>query len=319
MFKKISSWVKTHKFHTFVIFVVVLYVLLKIPFGTRVYNTSTDLTEREEYYGNEGLGFYDANISGSSQKSAPLVERSLSDVSSETGQESRKVITNSSFSLHVKNVDSAIENIRQKTVEMGGFMVNTNIRRDVEDSSAVVEVRIPSDQLTEFSNYLKTLAVKVVYENVVGKDITDQYVNYEERLRSLESTKARFEEIMERAETVDEIMNVQSKILNIQNQIDSIKGQLDYMEKSVITSKVTINLSTDELSLPYAPVDSWKPELIARRAIRALISVFRGIGTFGIWVVAFLPLILLVLAFRVAIRYISENKRKKKESVKELK
>jgi len=60
------------------------------------------------------LGFYDANISGSSQKSAPLVERSLSDVSSETGQESRKVITNSSFSLHVKNVDSAIENIRQK-------------------------------------------------------------------------------------------------------------------------------------------------------------------------------------------------------------
>ncbi len=160
----------------------------------------------------------------------------MSDVSSETSQESRKVVTNTNFSLHVKNVDNAIENIRQKTVEMGGFMVNTNIRRDVEDSSAVVEVRIPSDQLTEFSNYLKTLAVKVVYENVVGKDITDQYVNYEERLRSLESTKARFEEIMERAETVDEIMNVQSKILNIQNQIDSIKS-FGYM-KSHSYSKV---------------------------------------------------------------------------------
>jgi hypothetical protein len=321
---KISNWVKTHKFHTFVIVVVILYILFKVFLGSRAYR-NTNLVGEKNYppssynYSYDSGGIYDADISGSQGNLLSFENRSSEDVSSEISQGNRKVITNSSFSLHVKNVDSAVENIREKTAEMGGFIVNTNIRRDEGASSAVVEIRIPSDQLVEFSEYLKTLAVKVVYENITGKDITDRYVDYEEKLRSLESVKARFEEIMEKAQTVDEIMNVQNRIMNVQSQIDSVKGQLDYMEKSVAMSKVIVNLSTDELSLPYTPVKSWRPEVIAKEAVRALISVFRGIGTVGIWLVIFLPLVLLILAVKVAVRYISRNRKKKKELVKDLK
>jgi len=242
-----------------------------------------------------------SGIQGGGRLSSDISYENMTD---EVSISNRKVVTNTNFSLHVKNVDDTVENIRKKTSEMGGFMVNTDIRRDEAASSSNLQVRISSDQLVEFSKYLKTLAVKVVYENISGNDITDQYVDYEEKLRSLESVKARFEEIMDEAETVDEIMNVQNRIFSIQSQIDSIKGQITYMDRSAATSLVSISISTDELSLPYTPVKSWRPDVIMKEAIRAMISVLRAMGTVGIWLIAFIPLIILLIALKMSIKYL---------------
>ena len=306
MFSKIKEWVKTHKMFAFNIVVVLIIFLFLFSRSIRRvgYNMAVS---KNSYTG----GMYDASYAPTPTAYSGIQEggRLSSDInyenmSNEVNVSNRKVVTNTNFSLHVKNVDDTVENIRKKTTEMGGFMVNTDIRRDEAASSSNLQVRIPSDQLVEFSKYLKTLAVKVVYENISGNDITDQYVDYEENLRSLESVKARFEEIMEEAETVDEIMNVQNRILNIQSQIDSIKGQIKYMDRSTATSLVAISISTDELSLPYTPVKSWRPDVIMKEAVRAMVSVLRAMGTVGIWFIAFIPLIVLLIALKIAIKYL---------------
>lgn len=321
MIKKIFGWVKTHKLLTFNI-IVVIFLLLPVLFRS----ISRNLIHP---YGVESFTSYDS-ISGM----APLAGNMVSTEYSKGGMTyeeyaeptllqdtdgTRKVITNSSLSLLVKDVDSTVENIRQEVIGMGGFMVNTNIRRDAEASSSTLEVRIPSDQLVDFSKYLRTLSVKVVYENITGTDITDQYTDYEERLSSLEAIKERLQEIMDEAETVDEIMGVQNRIFSIQNQIDSIKGQLTYMDRSTSMSKVTITISTDELSLPYTPVKSWRPDVIAKNAMRSLISVFRAIGSVLIWLTVFLPLIVLFIVVKVAIKYLLRKKKAKKEQIKNIK
>ena len=306
MFNKIKEWVKTHKMFTFNIVAVVIIFLFLFSgsirrVGYRIANTRNYST---------GV-MYDSSYAPTPMSYSGVQEgvKYSSDISydsmtNDVNVSNRKVVTNTNFSLHVKNVDDTVEYIRKKTTEMGGFMVNTDIRRDEAASSSNLQVRVPSDQLVEFSKYLKTLAVKVVYENISGNDITDQYVDYEEKLRSLESVKARFEEIMDEAETVDEIMNVQNRILNIQSQIDSIKGQIKYMDRSTSTSLVSISISTDELSLPYTPVKSWRPDVIMKEAIRAMISVLRAMGTVGIWLIAFIPLIILLIALKISIKYL---------------
>ena len=307
MFNKIKEWAKTHKMFTFNIVVVVIifqYLFLGSTrrIGYRVASTG-DYYSPGRVYNAPPLqsALSDLQIGGGEEY---LSDNSYDIMTNEVNVSERKVVTNTNFSLHVKNVDDTVENIRNKTTEMGGFMVNTDIRRDEAASSSNLQVRVPSDQLVEFSKYLKTLAVKVVYENISGNDITDQYVDYEEKLRSLESVKARFEEIMDEAETVDEIMNVQNRLLNIQSQIDSIKGQIKYMDRSTSTSLVSITISTDELSLPYTPVKSWRPDVIMKEAVRAMISVLRAMGTIGIWFIAFIPLIILLVALKIAIKYL---------------
>jgi hypothetical protein len=204
----------------------------------------------------------------------------------------RKVVITSSFSLLVKNVTDSTDKIRAKTVELGGYVIRADISRPEGSENATIETRVPSKELVNTTKFLKEIAVRVVSENINEGDITDQYTDIEERLSRLEKTKAKFETILERAQTVDEILKVQQSIFDTQAQIDSYKGQLKYMDKVSQTSKLTIYLSTDEIGLPYTPDEPWKPEAIFKQAIRSLVGIFRTIGTVSIWGFVYLPILI---------------------------
>lgn len=292
MFSKIINWVKTHKLNTFLIFVVAFLLFGK--------GASTFLR-----YSGIGVS-YDALNETSSMAvgggvARSLVNSKLSVVAPSLSQE-RKVVTNTSFSLLVKNVNSFIDSAKGKVSEFGGFMVDTQINRDEKAETATIQARIPSTKLDEFSKYIRLISVKVVYENVVGYDITDQYTDYEKRIASLESSKTKLEAIMDKAFTAEDILNIQEKIFLIQDQIDSYKGQLDYMEKASTTSLVTMTVSTDELGLPYYPVKTWRPDIIFKQAVRSLLSILVSVGTFGIWLAVFSPLVILVILVIILIR-----------------
>ena len=90
-----------------------------------------------------------------------------------------------------------------------------------------------------------------------------------------------------KAINVQDILQIQQEIINIQASIDSIKGQQDYLVKNAEMAKITLYLSTDELALPYAPTNAWRPNAIFKQAVRSLVGALRGIGTLTIWVVVF--------------------------------
>ena len=102
-------------------------------------------------------------------------------------------------------------------------------------------------------------------------------------------------------------MSVQQQLTSLQSQIDNLKGQQKYYEQSAKLSKITIYLSTDELALPYAPTNEWRPTVIFKEAVRSLVGAVRGIGSLTIWIVVFLPIIIPVV---LIIRFIRKRKNK---------
>jgi len=96
---------------------------------------------------------------------------------------------------------------------------------------------------------------------------------------------------MSKAYSVTDLMTVQRELINLQSQIDSLKGQQKYLEQSAKLTKITIYLSTDELSLPYAPTNEWRPTVIFKEAVRSLLTFLRGIAGFLIWLVVYSPII----------------------------
>lgn len=284
MFKNIINWIKANKIITIVL-VVLLFLLLRRSLSLRIGR------------GVSTISSYDNMVSISPIASLPSGE-SKAVATAKLASQNRKVITNSSFSLLVKKVNETIDNVTKETEAMDGFIVSTVINRDEKADTANIEVRVPSDKLDEFSKYLRSISVKVVYENIIGYDITDQYTDYTKRLESLESARGKLEAILNKAVTADEILNIQTRIFEIQDQIDSVKGQIAYMEEASSTSKVSIAISTDEMSLPYTPVKAWRPDIIFKQAVRALFGVIMIVGTVGIWLVVFLPLLLLVIIIK---------------------
>ena len=219
----------------------------------------------------------------------------------------RLVITNSYLSLQVSKVAVVQKQVIKKAEELGGYMVNSSIENPSDVASATVTVRIPSKQLENALQYYRSLSIKVISENLQGDDVTDQYVDFAAQLKTYEKTKAIFEQMLDKAINVQDILQIQREIINVQASIDSIKGQQDYLEKNAEMAKITLYLSTDELALPYAPTDTWRPSVIFKQAVRSLVGTVRRIGSLAIWIgvyaIIWVPILLIVLYIRRKTRF----------------
>lgn len=274
---KLFSWIKQH----WLVAILLLVIIYLIGHQQGPFLSSVDLP-----------------ISGGGESTLSYGTKSLSAYrtpSAPSDSQNRVVIQDTSLSLTVKDVAVAIKNILTSAQSFNGFLVNSYLSQPQNAASGNITVRIPSDKLDVALTAFKQFSTKVVSESVSGTDVTDQYADLETQLSILHNTKQKFEDILNRALTVSDLMNVQQQLMNLQNQIDSIKGQQKYLEQSAKLSKITIYLSTDELSLPYAPTNVWRPVVIFKQAVRSLLGTFQSFGSLLIWIVAYLPIIIPIL------------------------
>lgn len=255
-----------------------------------------------------------SNSSSFKSLSSPTTKLSISprNTSSTEMASDRMVIENTNLSLRVDDVDKSIASIKNTAKELGGFLVNSSVNKPEESANGYITVRIPDEKKDQALDTFKKIGNKVVSENVLSHDITEEYQDIAASLEVLTKTKIKYEEILNKAEEIDDILNVQQKLTSLQSQIDNLKGQQKYYEQSVNLTKITIYLSTDEISLPYAPSNSWQPKAIFKQAIRSLVQTFRGIGSLFIWALVYVPIILPTYAI---IRIIKKRKLLKTQKI----
>jgi hypothetical protein len=297
----IVSWVKRNKLATVLLVVVGYYVLanlFSLFFGVGIQSLSIPNSTRQS----EGVAQLGAPAGSVSKIGLPDIYPPQPDYAPQPGIDNRLVIQESDVSLLVKDVVDVRNKILEHAKSIGGYMVNasTSSPEDVPYSSVII--RVPSDKLQATLDYLHSLSVKVVSENLVGQDVTDQYVDIDTRIATYEKTKAKYQEILDRATTITDITNLTREIINTQAQIDSLKGQQDALEKNAQMARLTIYLSTDEIALPYAPSETFRPNVIFKLAVRSLIGFARNLATLAIWLgvyaVIWVPALILYITVR---------------------
>lgn len=287
------SWVKRNKFAS-VLILTLLFLLTRNYFSTSYLKRSSVLDQA-------GVGFAEPGASISSKSSAILPQP---DYAPTTNVENRIVIGESSLSLLVSNVSESQKRVIAEAESLGGYMVNSYLSHPEEKESTYgsVTIRVPQEKVTNALDHFRNLSVKVVSESLSGQDVTDEYIDNEARIATLQKTKDKFEFILDRAVTVSDILSVQRELISLQDQMDGIKGRQQYLEKSAQMTRITVYLSTDELSLPYAPSEAWRPNVIFKKAVRSLVSSVRTVGTWIIWIlvysVVWLPILLVCLFVR---------------------
>lgn len=278
------NWLKKH-WSQIILVLIILFILIR----SNLLGRSSTTSLYSSSYGD--VADYSFKPLSSSPISEALMPKSSRQVAPSSSTD-RLVIQDTSLSLQVKDVGQVITDIESATKNLGGFLVNYRLSRPETATSGSIVVRIPEDKRSEALVAFKKMAVKTVSESVVGTDVTDQYVDLQAQLSVLTTTKQKFESILNQATAITDLLNVQRELINLQSQIDSVKGQQKYYEQSAKLSKITINLSTDELALPYAPTNEWRPTVIFKQAVRSMVSSLRGLGSLAIWSFAYLPIII---------------------------
>jgi hypothetical protein len=266
---RLVEWIKRNKFSSLLLVLILVYLVQNF-FASSVVNYSGRSMMSPSLQ-------YSDNLSQGVQKVSPA---NSIDISSQN----RLVQRESSLSLLVKDVKTSADIVIKQAEGMGGFMIQSSFSNPGEAPSGSISMRVPSSKLAEYLEILRKQSIRVVSEDLSGTDITDQYKDINSRLDTLNATKIKFEAIYQKAVTIPDILEVQNRIIELQDQIDSLKGQQQYVEKSSEMAKVTVYLSTDELSLPYVSSTSWRPSVVFKAAVRSLVENLRGFASFLIWI-----------------------------------
>lgn len=202
--------------------------------------------------------------------------------------EKRLIIRDANLSLVVKDLNGTKEKIISLSESAKGYLVSATVYGTEKNTSALVVIRVPETEFNQVLNQIRSLAVKITSESISGQDVTEEYVDLTGRLKSLEVSRNRFQEILKNASTVDQILTVQREIDRVQMDIEQTTGRMEYLSKSAAMSKITVNLALDEESLPYVPPsEKWKPASVFKQAVRSLLSVLKDLSYLVIWIAVF--------------------------------
>lgn len=292
----IKAWIQKHKNLT-----VIVILLLGLYYWKNSVNLPLNL----------GGGSYGMSISESAFSGAPSIGRSQKIVSDSfpplpaaitpsTSTHRLKTYT-ASLSMVVTDVAQSLKAIEQTATSTGGFLIDSHLSSPEEGAYGTVSLRVPSDQLQSILELIKGLGVRVTQESITSADLTDEYEDIDAKLASLQSTMTKFETILNQADTVEESMRVQEQLLNLQDRSDGLVGRKQYLEKSSELSLVTVTIASDELSLPYAPQDTWRPQLVFKQAVRSLVQSARTLVNYLIWLgvyaIIWIPLLIGLFLF----------------------
>lgn len=212
----------------------------------------------------------------------------------------RLVIQNVDMSIVVADPKTRMDEIAQMAVEMGGFVVSSNLYQStygpnqIEVPEASITIRVPAERLDEALEKIKTDVVKVNYENRSGQDVTSQYVDLKSRLAAKEKAVEDLLRIMDKAEKAEDILAIYMQVQNLQAEIESLKGQIQYYEESAALSAISIQLIAEEKVKPIE-IGGWKLQGTANDAIQDLIGFTQGFTRFLIRLfLTYLPSLILI-------------------------
>jgi hypothetical protein len=222
----------------------------------------------------------------------------------------RLVIRNGSISMVVKDTRAAQQSIQHMVAEMAGegaFVVSSEEGGGIEGSSPYITmaIRVPATRFDEVMDRLARLAVEVRNRTQSGQDVTEEYVDLQARLESLEAARQRLLKIMEDARTTDDLLMAEGQLTQREAEIESIKGRVQYLTQSARLSSIQIELQPYILSQPVVGA-RWHPAETVRGAFDTLVDSLRNFGDFLIFFgIAILPwLLLLGLVVYGAVRFV---------------
>jgi hypothetical protein len=232
----------------------------------------------------------------------------------------RLVIRNGSISLVVEDTRAAQQSIQHMVAEMAGegaFVISSEEGGGIEGSSPYITmaIRVPATRFDEAMDRLAKMAVEVKNRNESGQDVTEEYVDLQARLESLEAARQRLLKIMEDARTTDELLKAEGQLTQREAEIESIKGRVQYLTQSARLSSIQIELQPYILSQPVVGA-RWRPVESVRGAFDTLVDSLRNFGDFLIFFgIAILPwLLLIVLVIYGAVRFVLWRVRASRES-----
>ncbi|TQR20314.1 DUF4349 domain-containing protein [Psychrobacillus vulpis] len=249
-------------------------------------------------------------------ESEELPKEESATASSEVKTE-RMIIHQAFIRTNVKELTKAQSNIEQKVKKYGGYIVESNVyKEDDQTSSGNMIVRIPEKHFETFLSDAEGEASKVLERKVTGQDVTEQYVDLTSRVKSKRVVEERLLKFMGDAQKTEDLLKISEDLAKIQEEIEVLVGKLQYLENQTSFSTIELTMIESRVIVPEKldsdELNTWE------KTKKQFITSTNGLLAAGSAIVVFfignLP-ILLLIAVPVFVAYWIIKKRKQKSQL----
>lgn len=182
-------------------------------------------------------------------------------------------------------VDDAVS-VARSTAETNGGYVGDLERSGFDGSArATVTLRVPAASFDAVTARLEKIG-DVASSSLGGADVTQESVDLEARLRSLNSQADALRAILTQATTVPDILAVRQQLDAVQTEIETVTGRAAQLADSVAFATVTATFTTSAASVTPQPEPWWRVTLGAAAARLGAVT-----GAIVVGAAALLPLV----------------------------
>lgn len=220
-----------------------------------------------------------------------------------------KIIKEGDVVIEVENISNAKMFLDSLVSNSGGYYEKEIFKNSTRRYSFDLVIRLPSENFDRLINSLKFEDGEILEKRINAKDVTEEYLDLEIRLKNNLAYLKRYNELLNKAVTIKEMIAIQEKIRTIEKLVDTNKGRMKYLDNRAQFSVLKIDLS----QIPEPLVAEAGPTFIDELG-GALENGFSGLLFFIIVLANLWPLLVIVLFIVLFVQY----KIKKKASVKNI-
>lgn len=225
----------------------------------------------------------------------------------------RRIIKDAALGLEVARLDSALSQVEGIAAQVGGDILDSKRLEGQGPRRSFVRLAVPVDQFELVLGRLRAIATVVLSDQSTSADVSQEYVDLQSQLASLEATQARIKAFLSQAKTVEEALQVNARLQEVEGQMNTIKGRLLYIAEKAAYSTIAIDL-VEQMGTPTvtpapsitptptvtpspSPMAAYDPAQPAREAYSVLRVLLRRLASLSIWLsVVGLPMAALAAA-----------------------
>lgn len=209
----------------------------------------------------------------------------------------RKIITSGDIRFEVSDLPGAEQQVRELMLRHNGFLDEERRTEGKRQTTNYWTVRIPSDTTDAFIRSLEKQFAPFDRKNISVRDVTEEFIDVEARLKTRKALEQRFLELLDRADEINEI-------IRLEQELSQVRGEIESMERRV-------KVLHDKSSYSTLQLEFYVEKTPARRFFKKSVENFvRGwdlflgflIGLVGLW-----PFLLVI----VLLYYLWRRMRKK--------
>lgn len=222
-----------------------------------------------------------------------------------------KIIRTASLELSTRDFDKDHAAILAAVKQAGGRVENANLSNSYGSlRTAWLTLRVPGDKLDSVIESLKGVG-RLVSFSESAQDVSEQYADTENRLKTQQTKMERLQALLQRAGTLEDLITIESSISDTQYEIDRLTGSLRGLDSRVDYSSLSVTLNE------LGPIETsqnqgetlWeRVKNGASAALRGLVSLLSDLLVF---LVIALPYLAVLLVIILIIRFIIKRRKNK--------